>query len=150
MSASGGNASWAFSLPSRMSSKRPSTRWSTSVLRPMWNDLLSPHIRPHAPDPDGPNTTETGALGGKTCSCATALVPYMQCGQKTGPVVQNLNMQNSAPASSPRPRIGIPVRLTSSANPDPRVTKANGLFDDIVDLLREGGGEPVFLTPEVL
>lgn len=74
----------------------------------------------------------------------------MQCGQKTGPVVQNLNMQNSAPASSPRPRIGIPVRLTSSANPDPRVAKANGLFDDIVDLLREGGGEPVFLTPEVL
>jgi len=64
--------------------------------------------------------------------------------------VQNLIMQNSAPASSPRPRIGIPVRLSSSANPDPRVAKANGLFDDIVDLLREGGGEPVPLTPEVL
>ena len=47
-----------------------------------------------------------------------------------------------------RPRIGIPVRLSSSADPDPRVAKANGLFDCIVSLLREAGGEPVLLTPE--
>lgn len=57
-------------------------------------------------------------------------------------------MQNSTPAS--RPRIGIPVRLSSSADPDPRVAKANGLFDDIVDLVRGGGGEPVLLTPELV
>jgi putative glutamine amidotransferase len=59
-------------------------------------------------------------------------------------------MQNSAPATSPRPRIGIPVRLSSSADPDPRVAKANGLFEDIVGLVRDGGGEPVLLTPELL
>ena len=57
-------------------------------------------------------------------------------------------MQNSTPAS--RPRIGIPVRLSSSADPDPRVAKANGLFEDIVDLVRDGGGEPVLLTPELV
>lgn len=45
-----------------------------------------------------------------------------------------------------RPRIGIPVRLSSSADPDPRVAEANGLFDYIVDLVRDGGGEPVLLT----
>jgi putative glutamine amidotransferase len=65
-------------------------------------------------------------------------------------VVQNLIMQNSAPASGPRPRIGIPVRLSSSADPDLRVAEANGLFDYIVDLVRGGGGEPVLLTLEVL
>lgn len=65
-------------------------------------------------------------------------------------VVQNLNMQNSAPAFSPRPRIGIPVRVSSSADPDPRVAEANGLFDYIVDLVSGGCGEPVLLTPEVL
>lgn len=59
-------------------------------------------------------------------------------------------MQNSAPASSPRPRIGIPVRLSSSGDPDLRVAEANGLFDYIVDLLGNGGGEPVLLTPEAL
>lgn len=64
--------------------------------------------------------------------------------------MQNLNMQNSAPASSPRPRIGIPVRLSSSGDPDLRVAEANGLFDYIVDLLGNGGGEPVLLTPEAL
>lgn len=57
-------------------------------------------------------------------------------------------MQNSAPASSPR--IGLPVRLSSSADPDLRVAKANGLFEYIVDLVSGGGGEPVLLTPEVL
>jgi len=45
-----------------------------------------------------------------------------------------------------RPRIGIAVRLSSSRDPDPRVGEANQLFDDIVDLVREGGGEPVLLT----
>ena len=45
-----------------------------------------------------------------------------------------------------RPRIGVPVRLSSSSDPDPRVAEANGLFEYIVELLREGGGEPVLLT----
>lgn len=45
-----------------------------------------------------------------------------------------------------RPRIGIPVRLSSSDDPDPRVAEANTLFDYIVELVREGGGEPVLLT----
>jgi putative glutamine amidotransferase len=49
------------------------------------------------------------------------------------------------PGSS-RPRIGIPVRLSSSTDPDPRVGEANALFDYIVELVREGGGEPVLLT----
>lgn len=44
------------------------------------------------------------------------------------------------------PRIGIPVRLSSSADPDPRVAEANGLFGFIVELVRDGGGEPVLLT----
>jgi putative glutamine amidotransferase len=57
-------------------------------------------------------------------------------------------MQNSSPAGSPR--IGIPVRLSSSADPDPRVAEANGLFDYIVDLVRDGGGEPVLLTPDLV
>ena len=50
------------------------------------------------------------------------------------------------PPSRGRPRIGVPVRLSSSSNPDPRVAKANALFEHIVELLREGGGEPVPLT----
>ncbi|MDN4642425.1 gamma-glutamyl-gamma-aminobutyrate hydrolase family protein [Arthrobacter sp. PsM3] len=45
-----------------------------------------------------------------------------------------------------RPRIGIPVRLSSSTDPDPRVAEANALFDYIVELVRDGGGEPVLLT----
>ncbi len=45
-----------------------------------------------------------------------------------------------------RPRIGIPVRLSSSSGSDPRVAEANLLFDYIVDLVRDGGGEPVLLT----
>ncbi|RKR12494.1 gamma-glutamyl-gamma-aminobutyrate hydrolase family protein [Arthrobacter oryzae] len=49
-----------------------------------------------------------------------------------------------------RPRIGVPVRLTSSSDPDPRVAEANALFEYIVDLLREGGGEPVLLTAAVI
>lgn len=59
-------------------------------------------------------------------------------------------MQTSSPAGGRRPRIGIPVRLSSSADPDPRVAEANVLFDYIVDLVRDGGGEPVLLTPELL
>jgi putative glutamine amidotransferase len=55
-------------------------------------------------------------------------------------------MQISSLAAGSRPRIGIPVRLTSSSDPDPRIAEANGLFDDIVDLVRDGGGEPVLLT----
>ncbi|WP_346925189.1 gamma-glutamyl-gamma-aminobutyrate hydrolase family protein [uncultured Arthrobacter sp.] len=50
------------------------------------------------------------------------------------------------PLPRSRPRIGIPVRLTSSTAPDPRVAEANALFDYIVDLVRDGGGEPVLLT----
>jgi putative glutamine amidotransferase len=45
-----------------------------------------------------------------------------------------------------RPRIGLPVRLSSSSDPDPRVGEANELFDYIVELLRDGGGDPVLLT----
>ena len=55
-------------------------------------------------------------------------------------------MQTSRSLPGNRPRIGVPVRLTSSADPDPRVAEANALFEYIVDLLREGGGEPVLLT----
>ena len=61
---------------------------------------------------------------------------------------------NAAPSEVPgdvrRPRIGIPVRLSSSADPDPRVAKANSLFGCIVSLIRDVGGEPVLLTPESL
>ncbi|MEN8583839.1 gamma-glutamyl-gamma-aminobutyrate hydrolase family protein [Burkholderia sp. RS01] len=59
-------------------------------------------------------------------------------------------MQTSSSAGVRRPRIGIPVRLSSSADPDPRVAEANDLFDYIVDLVRGGGGEPVLLTPQLL
>jgi putative glutamine amidotransferase len=45
-----------------------------------------------------------------------------------------------------RPRIGIPVRLSSSRDPGPRVGEANELFEYIVELVRDGGGEPVLLT----
>ncbi len=55
-------------------------------------------------------------------------------------------MQTSRSPLVNRPRIGVPVRLTSSADPDPRVAEANALFEYIVELLREGGGEPVLLT----
>ncbi len=55
-------------------------------------------------------------------------------------------MQTSRGLSGGRPRIGVPVRLSSSSDPDPRVAKANRLFEYIVELLREGGGEPVPLT----
>jgi putative glutamine amidotransferase len=55
-------------------------------------------------------------------------------------------MQTPPLPRSSRPRIGIPVRLSSSTDPDPRVAEANGLFDYIVDLVRDGGGEPVLLT----
>src|SRR6476661_2810176 len=61
-------------------------------------------------------------------------------------------MQTSSPAGVRRPRIGLPVRLSSPTDPDPdpRVAEANSLFDYIVDLVRDGGGEPVLLTPELL
>lgn len=61
-------------------------------------------------------------------------------------------MQTSSPAGVRRPRIGIPVRLSSPTDPDPdpRVAEANSLFDYIVDLVRDGGGEPVLLTPGLL
>lgn len=55
---------------------------------------------------------------------------------------------SAAPGDVRRPRIGIPVRLSSSADPDPRVAKANSLFGCIVSLIRDVGGEPVLLTPE--
>jgi putative glutamine amidotransferase len=48
--------------------------------------------------------------------------------------------------SSGRPRIGIPVRLSSSLDPDPRVGEANELFNFIADLVHDGGGAPVLLT----
>jgi putative glutamine amidotransferase len=58
-------------------------------------------------------------------------------------------MQTPPLSRSSRPRIGIPVRLSSSADPDPRVAEANELFDYIVELVRDGGGEPVLLaSPE--
>ncbi|MFP3463107.1 gamma-glutamyl-gamma-aminobutyrate hydrolase family protein [Arthrobacter globiformis] len=57
---------------------------------------------------------------------------------------------SAAPDDVRRPRIGIPVRLSSSADPDPRVAKANSLFGCIVSLIRDVGGEPVLLTPESL
>ncbi|MDR6986115.1 putative glutamine amidotransferase [Paenarthrobacter nitroguajacolicus] len=46
-----------------------------------------------------------------------------------------------------RPRIGVPVRLSSSDAPDARVGEANQLFTFVVDLLREAGAQPVLLTP---
>jgi len=49
-------------------------------------------------------------------------------------------------SSAGGPRIGVPVRLSSSSDPDPRVGEANDLFDYIVALLRGAGGEPVLLT----
>ena len=57
---------------------------------------------------------------------------------------------SAVPGDVRRPRIGIPVRLSSSADPDPRVAKANSLFGCIVSLIRDVGGEPVLLTPESL
>lgn len=55
-------------------------------------------------------------------------------------------MQTPARPDGGRPRIGVPVRLSSSEDPDPRVGEANGLFDYIVELLRGGGADPVLLT----
>lgn len=54
-------------------------------------------------------------------------------------------MQTSRPRPDRRPRIGLPVRLSGSSNPDPRVAEANGLFGYIEELLHAGGGEPVLL-----
>lgn len=55
-------------------------------------------------------------------------------------------MQTPPLTRSARPRIGIPVRLSSSTDPDPRVAEANALFEYIVELVRDGGGEPVLLA----
>ncbi|WP_427133647.1 gamma-glutamyl-gamma-aminobutyrate hydrolase family protein [Pseudarthrobacter sp. S9] len=55
-------------------------------------------------------------------------------------------MQTSRHPLSSLPRIGIPIRFSSSSDPDPRVAEANELFDYIVELVREGGGEPVLLA----
>lgn len=45
------------------------------------------------------------------------------------------------------PRIGIPVRLSNPTGADPRVGKANELFEQIVDYLRQAGADPVLLDP---
>ena len=55
-------------------------------------------------------------------------------------------MQISPLPGGGRPRIGIPVRLSASTDPDPRVGEANALFDYILELVRDGGGEPVLLA----
>ena len=68
--------------------------------------------------------------------------------QSTEPVQNQDAARSAAPGEVRRPRIGIPVRLSSSADPDPRVAKANTLFGCIVSLIRDVGGEPVLLTPE--
>ncbi|MGW9412979.1 gamma-glutamyl-gamma-aminobutyrate hydrolase family protein [Arthrobacter cupressi] len=47
--------------------------------------------------------------------------------------------------SNGAPRIGIPVRLSNSEGADPRVGKANGLFELIVELLGRAGAEAVLL-----
>src|SRR5919205_2443701 len=182
MSASGGSASWGLSLPSRMSSSSPSTRSSTSVLRPI--DC------PTFALPAAPNTTETAADAVKRVHSAAprgrladhAEGPESASQLNRGYMGHNLRMQDSprnsgslqpqpgpqnqgqtqsaadtqsaaqtqsaALAPGRRPRIGIPVRLSSSADPDPRVAKANGLFGCIISLIRDVGGEPVLLTPE--
>lgn len=57
-------------------------------------------------------------------------------------------MRTPPPPPPGRPRIGIPVRLSNSRDADPRVGEANELFAYIVDLVRDGGGEPVLLTPD--
>ncbi|MEU8540310.1 gamma-glutamyl-gamma-aminobutyrate hydrolase family protein [Streptomyces sp. NPDC048717] len=50
----------------------------------------------------------------------------------------------------PAPRIGIPVRLSDADAPgaDQRVIEANRIFDDVVELIRAAGAEPVLLRPE--
>jgi putative glutamine amidotransferase len=49
--------------------------------------------------------------------------------------------------SNGSPRIGIPVRLSNPTGADPRVSKANGLFEQIVDFLRQAGADPVLIDP---
>lgn len=51
--------------------------------------------------------------------------------------------------SNGSPRIGIPVRLSSSEGADPRVGKANSLFQLIVELLGQAGAEAVMLDSAV-
>ncbi|MEV7605026.1 gamma-glutamyl-gamma-aminobutyrate hydrolase family protein [Paenarthrobacter sp. NPDC089322] len=59
-------------------------------------------------------------------------------------------MTSSEDLAAPVPRIGVPVRLSSSDNPDARVGEANELFTFIVGLLREGGAEVVLVTPDAV
>jgi putative glutamine amidotransferase len=51
---------------------------------------------------------------------------------------------------NPAPRIGIPVRLSDGDAPgaDHRIGEANRIFDDVVELVRAAGAEPVLLRPE--
>ncbi|MCQ4213475.1 gamma-glutamyl-gamma-aminobutyrate hydrolase family protein [Streptomyces longispororuber] len=51
--------------------------------------------------------------------------------------------------TAPAPLIGIPVRLSDGDAPgaDQRVVEANRIFDDVVDLIRAAGAEPVLLRP---
>ncbi|MFJ9445341.1 gamma-glutamyl-gamma-aminobutyrate hydrolase family protein [Kitasatospora sp. NPDC101235] len=49
----------------------------------------------------------------------------------------------------PAPLIGIPVRLSDGDAPDAdhRIGEANRIFDDVVDLIRAAGAEPVLVRP---
>ncbi|WP_372348344.1 gamma-glutamyl-gamma-aminobutyrate hydrolase family protein [Streptomyces sp. KL116D] len=51
--------------------------------------------------------------------------------------------------TAPAPLIGIPVRLSDGDAPgaDQRVVEANRIFDDVVDLIRSAGAQPVLLRP---
>ncbi|MEU3709756.1 gamma-glutamyl-gamma-aminobutyrate hydrolase family protein [Streptomyces catenulae] len=55
-----------------------------------------------------------------------------------------------SPTPHPAPRIGIPVRLSDAGAPgaDHRIGEANRIFDDVVDLIRAAGAEPVLLRPD--
>ncbi|MFE4976250.1 gamma-glutamyl-gamma-aminobutyrate hydrolase family protein [Kitasatospora sp. NPDC056651] len=52
-------------------------------------------------------------------------------------------------AEHPATLIGIPVRLSDGDAPDAdhRIGEANRIFDDIVDLIRAAGAEPVLVRP---
>jgi putative glutamine amidotransferase len=65
--------------------------------------------------------------------------------RRIGTAGASWSMQTSEQQSSVRPRIGIPVRLSSSEDADARVAEANELFDFIVELVRDAGAEPVLL-----
>lgn len=52
-------------------------------------------------------------------------------------------------STAPAPLVGIPVRLSDADAPgtDQRVVEANRIFDDVVELIRAAGAEPVLLRP---